>query len=627
MSSQDFASNNNNPANSLSGRGHRARVVTADERVAQNQARRENRSQRGSVVSSATAPGHTMPTVPQQIVQNLATGVHPVHSHISTSTPLQNQHYGPTTFLQPEGSPTNPFHSNLGHDANAAHNWLFAQLNADPQLLAQLQGIVGPPPAHFEDQDEEFADPQADMPDDSDGGAPPFSSGGGDFANTMPTLPTGVPQTTNTFETPTNLRAFPSATANMSSTHVENNQRRPLIRRAANPTYSDLSSPSTQMPDSESSSPIVAHTRQPLIHRTNIFGPGLHDNRHRPRHSMSSEQQPTQKENAVHRLSDDESMEPAPPKKKSRKQPAARSISSIAPDRVPIIEKAYEYIGIKVTSDADHTWLQARTDLADFVQEAFDWAVEQLRLNPDEFDPVTAAEQDLCRERIYGARKDFKDCARLAVKGADGFGFISCSARATEEEQDRIATANRKLVAALTDKSAFVFANPHDRTIKGSMYQHPCIAVVIRGVLYANLLSMGMQFPQYFDDTFPDTPDESQNHKPTLSLVTIALAITAIRAAIMEYSSGHFLGETFSRKVYKPHFDAELSTLRDWRQFTSNPTTIPGGGPARFAPASFLTRGFQEKLISEARDLLLKDVIAPVPPPEVMDLSDFAANQ
>ncbi|KAK7049034.1 hypothetical protein R3P38DRAFT_3175288 [Favolaschia claudopus] len=441
MSSEDFASNNNNPTSSVPGRGQGARVVTAG--IGPHSKLSLFSCANADMKNRRKTPGNAIPSMPQSTPQAVAPGAHLVHLQNPDSALLQNQYHGATGLLQPGSSPTNPFHAGSGQASTAAQDWLFAQFRADPHFLAQLQDMVGPMPGFSEDQDEMFADPQADMVDGSDDHGPSISSGAGDLPISMLTLPL-VPPTSNSLETPPNHRVFPSATANMSSTYIEINPPRPVTRRAAKATYSDFSSPSTR---------------------------DLHT-------------------------------------------PA-------------------------------------------------------------------------CHERIYGARKDFKECARLAAKGADGFGFVSCSAQASNEEQDRIATANRKLVATLTEKSAFVFSNTHDRTIKGSMYQHPSIAVVVGGVLYKNLLSMGMQFTQYFDDTSPEIPHDAQNHKPTLSLVTIALAITAIRAAIMDHS---------------------------WR------------GTVRTVPASFLTRTLQEKL-SEARNNLLKDVVAPVSPPEVMDDMDFAQNQ
>ncbi|KAJ7198049.1 hypothetical protein B0H12DRAFT_134545 [Mycena haematopus] len=499
-----------------------------------------------------------------------------------------------------------------------------------------------------DDMDEVYGDPDADLPDDGTaaqaipGGegvqlapAPPAVSpedGAGEHASAAAAAlgPTTTGPSQDSLSTPKNLRVFPQATANMSATDIRlPPPRAALIRRVSKPTYMNSSSPNASVDSSPSlsSSTTAAPTpRQPLIYRTNIFGPGLHDTRHRPRQSPENDT-PAAKENAVHYLTDDEPVEAAPLKKKSRKQPAARSIVNVDPARRPVIEKAYNYISLHVLTKQDKTWLNGRAQLAIFVQEAFDWAVDQLKLNADDFDPVNELEQDLCRERIYMTRKDVKELGRVIVASPDGFGFLPCSAKATKEEQDRIAAANRKLVATLTDKSAFVFENPHDRTVKGTMYKHTSISVLVNAAVFANLLSPGMQYPEFFDDTPPPPAGTELEHTPTLSLVTIALALTALRSVIMEHSSGHFVPEDFSRKVYKPHFDAELNTLREWRKFTSNPTVIPGDGPVRTIPATFLTRDLQRTMFLEGRYNVLKDVVAPMPSSEVMDISDFALNQ
>ncbi|KAJ6454808.1 hypothetical protein C8R45DRAFT_1111743 [Mycena sanguinolenta] len=560
------------------------------------------------------------------------------------------------------GSP-NPFY----HGTHSPMDWQLGQLALMNQLYAFPRGLPQSTSSlafNPEEEDELFADPDADLPGDptsasasvvsEENNAPaaqmaptthnangaeeqsvpqPGSQGVGSFTTpqnlprageqSSPVAPIAGTPSTESFMTPQNYRAFPQATANMSSTDIMLPiPRRPLVRRAGIPTYTDLSSPSSPAP---SPAPVG---RQPLLHRTDIFGPGLHDNRQRPRLESPSVNAPSQKENAIHHLSDDESTEPAPLKKKPRKERSARSIVNVPADRIPIVEKAYEYIVLKVLSDKNRTWLQGRADLADLSQEAFDYGVDQLKLDPNNFGPVTGVEQDLCRERIYGGRKDIKEHARAAVAGPDGYGFLPCSAKATKEEQDRVAEANRKLVAELTDRSAFVYEDPTDRTIKGSMYKHSSITVLIRTALFANVLSMGMQHPEFFDDTLPEGHDETQlPHTPTFSLVTMALLITALRAAIMEYSSGHFLAEDFSRKVYKHHFEAELKTLREWREFTSRSTPIPGDGPVRMAPPTYMTRNLQQGIFAEARYNVLKNVVAPVPSLEVMTASDFALNQ
>ena len=95
------------------------------------------------------------------------------------------------------------------------------------------------------------------------------------------------------------------------------------------------------------------------------------------------------------------SEEELPIKKKPRKERAARSIKNVAPDRVPIIEAGYDYIRLKVQTDATKVWLNQRSDLAEFSQDAFDYGVDILGLNADDYGPVTQVEQDLVRHSLF----------------------------------------------------------------------------------------------------------------------------------------------------------------------------------------------------------------------------------
>ncbi|KAJ7873976.1 hypothetical protein B0H13DRAFT_2348784 [Mycena leptocephala] len=619
MSSADFASNNQDANNGTAGRGQRSRIPTAA--IAQhNEAEARKASSRARRKTCQVAPQASLSFT------NMSPPLYPSSPDLFHFQ-NQNNSGSMTVATAPFSSSPNPFYPNNLSEQHGLPllDWQLALANKQLFTLTDATGAA--PPFYPEEEDEIFSDPEADSAGDG-----PLRDGVAEESSSAAPVPSAVVAGgDNQTATQQNLRTFPPATANMSSTNVEQAPPR-LIRRANRPSYAGLSSPSSSSDAVHSPAPPSTGMpgngiRQPLIHRTNIFGPGLHDARQRPRQSPTVQTQ-TAKENVVHGLSDDELAEAAPPKKKSRKEPAARSIVNIAPERIPVIEKAYGYMYMKTLTNESRTWVHGRAELAEFSQEAFNWALDQLGLHPDDFEPVTYLEQDLCRERIYGPRKDFKKAARIITASPDGFGFLTCSAKATKEEQERVATANRVLVAALTDRSAYVFEDPHDRTVKGSMYKHCSIGLLINRVVFANMLSLGMQYPEFFDDTFPDTDDDMQPpHKPTLCLVIIAIAVTALRGAIMEYSSGHYLAEDFSRKVYKSHFDAELKTLREWLNFTSNPTLIPGGGPMRMAPATFLTRTLQEDMFAEARYNVLKDVVAPVPSAEVMDHSDFALNQ
>ncbi|KAJ7107719.1 hypothetical protein C8R44DRAFT_857839 [Mycena epipterygia] len=392
----------------------------------------------------------------------------------------------------------------------------------------------------------------------------------------------------------------------MSSTSVSVPTRRPLIRRTRSGTTVLSQSTPSQPPAARPAQ--ASSVRTPFIHRINIFGPELHDDRQHLGELPLVTSAPVDKENT--HLSSDEDEVSAPPKKKSRQDHTARNITNVASDRIPVIEAGFTLVQIKTMTDDRVTWLNKCADLAVLSEDALNYGLDKLKLDSRKFDAVQPFEQDLNRERIYGTRADFELVACDVIKGPNEYDFQ---------------------VALLTEKSAFVFEDPRDRKAKGTLYQHASIEATIQGVVFDGLLSHGIQHPELFDDTLPKEhhpDDETQPpHKPTFSLVAANLAINAIRAAIMEYASGHFVPETYSRKIYKPLFDAELKTLRKWLTYTSNPTQIKGDGPIRYAPVSFLACTWQENIFINARYLVLKNVVGPIPSTAVMDESDFAVNQ
>ncbi|KAJ7646308.1 hypothetical protein DFH06DRAFT_1332694 [Mycena polygramma] len=630
MSSTDFTSNND-PSDSTAGRGQRVRTNTAS--IAQYHAEeakkalsRTRRQERRPMLTPAAigflpVGGAAMPAMAQQSPHSFANMGPP---HRLYAQPSQLPVYPYLTHHIPDMPQSADRHTIADAEAHAARwdaalrNQELYAFSAQPSghqasAASAHQASAAFPFLNPEEEDEMYDDPEANMSDDRrplDGQTVQDPI--------IPETPTRITPAPQQLVTPQNLRAFPQATSRMSAAAVEV-PRAPLVRRVINRTYPDMSGLS-ETPAMSSPTLAAATATRPLIHRTNIFGLGLHDDRQRPR-------QAADKENAVHRLSDDDT-ESGPPKKKSRKEPAARSIVNIAPDRVPVLELTYHYVILKVLTDATKTWTQGRAALALFTQDGWDWAIARLGLDPAAFGPVTHEEQDLCRERVYSTRGDFKELARIVITGPDGYDFVLCSSKASKVEQDRVATINRKLVAELTDRSAFVFENPHDRTVKNSMYKHASIETLIRLGIFAGLLSDGMQYPEFFDDTLPDEHDDTQPpHKPTFSMVAITVVTTSLRAAIMEFSSGHHIPEVFARKVFKAHFDADLETLRAWHTYTSNPTLVSEGPPVRMAPATFLTRTLQERIFHDARYNVLKDVVAPVASLEVMGDSDFALNQ
>ncbi|KAJ7821868.1 hypothetical protein B0H14DRAFT_3146549 [Mycena olivaceomarginata] len=423
--------------------------------------------------------------------------------------------------------------------------------------------------------------------------------------------------------TPKNLRVFPQADSSISSSLVT--ALVPRKRKVG--AIADLVIPAA----SSSPTAAVASRRPQLVRRTNIFGPGLHDNRQRPLTPSSASGNTGGKENEmVEPSSDDVDDLVNPVPKKSRKTRGARSIRSIQhenPIRAKALEAGYEYIRRKVWTDEEATWTERREAVAILAQDALDYGFGKLGLDPSDFAPVTDKEQDLMRERIYGSRKILKYAAREIVKGANGYGFVQCANNATPEVIESTGAQNRAIVATLLHKQGLVFLDPSDRTLRGSMFKHPAIQAMAEATVFKNVLADAIQHPEWFDDAPPPLDDDTAAHKPQFSAVFLNLLLCALRGAISEWSSGHWVKESFSRKIYHSHFVSDLKTFRDWEKYTSNPTVLTGHGPTRTLPPSYLTRTLQESITENARFKVFKDIVAPVPSNEVLDTSDFALNQ
>ncbi|KAJ7129657.1 hypothetical protein C8R44DRAFT_908415 [Mycena epipterygia] len=637
MSTEDFTFNNEDPTHSNAGRGFRSRTSTAtiaqykeaEAKKAASRLRRNHPPAAATDAASISLAGAHTPQIPQAATaggdaQRVPQSFTYMQPPTYPPAPDQSFFHFANPYYNAHGNSPNPFQS-----TNTAlfPNWDYGLQNN--QLLTMPESR-GPTPFNPEEEDEMFNDPEADFPDASvllaAGNADPIPS----------TLPASglaaVPIPVNLqVSTPQNLRVFPQDTPSVNVVIICFTLAKAMLDVFHVCICSDPPPPySANSPRDDCVVPIYAFPASGRPPRSGQLE--LHDDRQHPRELPQATSALVDKENRVHHLSSDEDEVSAPPKKKSRQDHATRSITNVAPDRIPVIEAGFTLVQIKTMTDDRVTWLNKRADLAVLSEDAFNYGLDVLKLDGRKFDTVQPFEQDLSRERIYGTRADFKLVARDVVKGPNGYDFRTCGSKATKQQQEAVATHNRAEVALLTEKSAFVFEDPRDRKAKGTLYQHASIEATIQGVVFDGLLSHGIQHPELFDDTLPKEhhpDDETQPpHKPTFSLVAANLAINAIRATIMEYASGHFVPETYSRKIYKPLFDAELKTLRKWLTYTSNPTKIEGDGPIRYAPASFLARTWQENIFTNARlrHLVLKDVVAPIPSTAVMNGSDFAVN-
>ncbi|KAJ6605114.1 hypothetical protein B0H10DRAFT_1957237 [Mycena sp. CBHHK59/15] len=393
MSTEDFSSNNQDPADASTGRGLRAHASTAaSEQYCETEAKKTaSRSRRASCNNNTVcqtpadtrftpladictpqtqaiqAFTHTLPPTPDQSFYNFQcqTKYYDVPQHGNNPNPFQNAPM-PSLPNQPEW------------DRALVNNQLFTLPDAGQAVesagTAQFDGT--PPTFHPEEEDELFDDPDANFPAPSkllaaaSAGRPVLAA-----QTLLSTLPaalrtTGVltiaPLSTHPqVSTPQNLRVFPQATSGMSSTSVDLPPHRLLVRRVQN--NSGTSSQATPIQSTAWPAP-GAHpsSGQPLL---------------RPRDSPPVVPV-REKENAVHQLSSDEEESLAPTKKKSCKEHIARSIINVDPTRAPVVETSYNYIRLKVSTDERKTWLNQRAELTEFCEDVFDYALGVLKLDP-----------------------------------------------------------------------------------------------------------------------------------------------------------------------------------------------------------------------------------------------------
>ncbi|KAJ7702128.1 hypothetical protein B0H16DRAFT_1832099 [Mycena metata] len=631
---QDFVNNNDNPDYVSTGRSFRMLRPTPaspqyrEERTKQaasltrRRGRHPSASETPLVVPQnapfANAHSHTAQSSPQASSDSFP------HQPLDAAFPQNNQ---PDRF--PQNNPAYVFPQNSPNPFYSTHQ---TQLQFQDWNPTMMQDMLYTMPASgydgldMSDNDEHYSTHQSfsDIPGDST----VMNNTIGSTADipAAPALPlaslSGTPSSSapSTTGTPQNLRLFPQANASISSTPVVS-----LVPRKRKVGAIIDSDP--PVPASSPSEP-SAVARRPLIRRVDIFGSGLHDNRQRPLTPSAPTVGTQDKENEI--LDDVSDAETSPPqKKKSRKARGSRSIRTIQdtdPVRAKIIAAGFDYVHLMVLTKEKSVFLEGRGPVAVLAQDAFDFGAEKLGHDPAEFSPLTAKEEDLNRQEIYTIRKTFKSAARIVVKGGDGYGFVERSRNDSAETLTSTATKNRDIVATVTNKSALVFAVPSDRTIKGSMYKHPAIQAMAECTVFKNILSLAVQYPDWFDEA-PLPEGDAISHKPRFSAVTLNVMILALRAAINEWSSGHWVPEVFRRRLYNKQFTEDLKAFRDWQEFTSKPTVLTGHVPTRTIPPSFLAQTFQESITEKARYNLFKDVVAPVPSIEVLGAADFALNQ
>ncbi|KAF8881122.1 hypothetical protein BD779DRAFT_1445754, partial [Infundibulicybe gibba] len=161
--------------------------------------------------------------------------------------------------------------------------------------------------------------------------------------------------------------------------------------------------------------------------------------------------------------------------------------------------------------------------------------------------PPTEVELVLIKMRRNQLRGQAKLIARQVVREALGLKNTT--------DEDGI-NAIRTKIAAYRSKNAFIYTDPFDTAIRGTMYRSQIIERIICELWFGNDgQSEAIEYPTYFEDGIP--------------LPAIALVCAVFRGALDEWKTGKFAKVTFSAKAYEGIFEHHLNELRCWHKYTS----------------------------------------------------------
>ncbi|KAF7371561.1 hypothetical protein MVEN_00011300 [Mycena venus] len=149
----------------------------------------------------------------------------------------------------------------------------------------------------------------------------------------------------------------------------------------------------------------------------------------------------------------------------------------------------------------------------------------------------------------YGphGRSSMKDCVRPLVGPTYSFQVGN---------SNKIIRKNTKIYKMLLEESAFHYKDPKERT---GYLKNKIIIDSIKAIWFRNKSSRGVLFVEYFSP---------------ISLVTLALVLTAIEFCIEEYSTGRFQQGVFDELVNKDRYETHLKDLTDWVALKPDVTAV-----------------------------------------------------
>ncbi|KAJ7196380.1 hypothetical protein GGX14DRAFT_673203 [Mycena pura] len=387
------------------------------------------------------------------------------------------------------------------------------------------------------------------------------------------------------------LRSLPPADNQITSTPVDLSRppARRLIRRTAASTPPPHIAYHTPPPPAI---PYATNPRQ-LVRRAHVLVPAAASSPD-PRSSptpASTKRQVSEVEGAR-----DERDDPADDEDDEGQDGGALAVSrsraaDLAPVRRRIFDVAVRHMRLMSVSEAPHadaisldrmavaSWFAALKDL----QDTFGYEGST---------QPTHEEIKLLKARLHQVKGDIKTVCREVIVGKHGYNIL-------QDNSPESIAHNRQLVTDLLTGNAFLYRDPADRSIPGTLYEHPALQAAVNRVFFNDESnSEAILTPIYFANGLP--------------LKTIACFSNALECVIMEYQTGTREKSRMLAKTWQPKFEKYLQVLQDWKVYTTN-------------SGSELTQKLQIKLVQNARRHAKID-ITPTAGTAVFTVNDFEKN-
>ncbi|KAJ7894277.1 hypothetical protein B0H14DRAFT_2559403 [Mycena olivaceomarginata] len=267
--------------------------------------------------------------------------------------------------------------------------------------------------------------------------------------------------------------------------------------------------------------------------------------------------------------------------------------ADLTPPRRRLFDVAVRHLRMLVISEAPYADAIQLHQLATTA-----WYAAQRELRETHgYEGVTAPTSDeisLLKARSHQVKGDIKTVAREVVVGKKGYDFKD------DTTPDAI-VFNRTLVTTLLTNNSFLYHDPMNHSLPGSLFAHTALQDLLNRVFYNNERSSdAVLTPKYFANGLP--------------LKALGYLANALECVISERVTGERVKCRMSATTWEPKFQKHLKSLEGWKVYTTN-------------SGSHMTQKLQMQMVQDARRYAQIDVTPAGVEDVGISTDDFAKNE